>query len=137
LVLRFLRQVDKACPRRYLHVVCDNYGSHKYPRCKGPGWPSTRVLQDHHWQAIRRGTFTASPTSRPGSDLHRRLKPALPTFTWTKHADVNVRQGQPTEEPQDTHELRNTPLGVVDHNDALRGRVGSAYGLVTNRREGS
>ena len=29
--LRFLRQVAKAYPRRELHVVCDNYASHKHP----------------------------------------------------------------------------------------------------------
>ena len=30
--LRFLKQVAKAYPRRKLHLVCDNYGSHKHPQ---------------------------------------------------------------------------------------------------------
>jgi transposase len=29
--LRFLKQVAKAYPRRQLHIVCDNYATHKHP----------------------------------------------------------------------------------------------------------
>ena len=29
--LRFLKQVAKAYPRKKLHIVCDNYGTHKHP----------------------------------------------------------------------------------------------------------
>ena len=29
--LRFLKQVAKAYPRRALHIVLDNYGTHKHP----------------------------------------------------------------------------------------------------------
>src|SRR5207237_452946 len=29
--LRFLRQVAKAYPRQQLHIVCDNYATHKHP----------------------------------------------------------------------------------------------------------
>ena len=29
--LRFLKQVAKAYPRRELHIVCDNYATHKHP----------------------------------------------------------------------------------------------------------
>jgi DDE superfamily endonuclease len=32
--LRFLRQVAKAYPRVKLHVVCDNYATHKHPAVK-------------------------------------------------------------------------------------------------------
>jgi transposase len=32
--LRFLKQVAKAYPRRPLHVVCDNYSTHKHPKVK-------------------------------------------------------------------------------------------------------
>jgi transposase len=32
--LRFLKQVAKAYPRRELHIVCDNYGTHKHPIIK-------------------------------------------------------------------------------------------------------
>ena len=30
--LAFLRQVARAYPRRKLHIVCDNYGTHKHPK---------------------------------------------------------------------------------------------------------
>jgi hypothetical protein len=29
--MAFLCQVAKACPRRKLHIVCDNYGTHTHP----------------------------------------------------------------------------------------------------------
>ena len=32
--LRFLKQVAKAYPRRELHIVCDNYATHKHPTVK-------------------------------------------------------------------------------------------------------
>jgi len=32
--LRFLKQVAKAYPRRRLHIVCDNYATHKHPTVK-------------------------------------------------------------------------------------------------------
>ena len=32
--LRFLKQVAKAYPRRRLHIVCDNYATHKHPKVK-------------------------------------------------------------------------------------------------------
>jgi transposase len=32
--LRFLKQVAKAYPRRELHIVCDNYATHKHPVVK-------------------------------------------------------------------------------------------------------
>jgi len=40
--LAFLKLVAKAYPRRELHVVCDNYATHKHPTCRG-GWPRTPV----------------------------------------------------------------------------------------------
>ena len=39
--LTFLKQVAKAYPRVPLHVVADNYATHKHPQCKS-GWPSIR-----------------------------------------------------------------------------------------------
>jgi hypothetical protein len=32
--LAFLKQVAKAYPRVQLHIVCDNYGTHKHPAVK-------------------------------------------------------------------------------------------------------
>ena len=31
---RLLKQVAKAYPRVELHIVCDNYGTHKHPKIK-------------------------------------------------------------------------------------------------------
>jgi transposase len=38
--LAFLKHVAKAYPRVLLHVVADNYATHKHP--SPPGWPRTR-----------------------------------------------------------------------------------------------
>jgi hypothetical protein len=32
--LRFLKQVTKTYPRQELHIVCDNYATHKHPKVK-------------------------------------------------------------------------------------------------------
>src|SRR4051812_28217393 len=73
--LRFLKQVAKAYPRVPLHVVCDNYATHKHPRVKA--WLERNPRVQLHFtptsgswlnmveiffgiitrQAIRRGTF--------------------------------------------------------------------------------
>jgi len=73
--LRFLKQVAKAYPRRRLHIVCDNYGSHKHPTVNA--WLARNPRITLHFtptsgswlnlvevffgiltrQAIRRGTF--------------------------------------------------------------------------------
>jgi hypothetical protein len=37
---KFLRQVAAAYPRKPLHIVCGNYGTHTHP-ASGPGWPRT------------------------------------------------------------------------------------------------
>ena len=46
--LRFLKQVAKAYPRRELHIVCDNYATHKHPTVKA-------------WLAGTRGSPCTSP----------------------------------------------------------------------------
>src|SRR5680860_600380 len=75
--LRFLKQVAKAYPRRELHLVCDNYGSHKHPKVNA--WLARNPRITLHFtptsgswlnlvevffgvltrQAIRRGTFAS------------------------------------------------------------------------------
>jgi hypothetical protein len=32
--LRFLKQLAKTYPRQQLHIVCDNYATHKHPKVK-------------------------------------------------------------------------------------------------------
>ena len=73
--LRFLKQVAKAYPRRELHIVCDNYATHKHPTVKA--WLARHPRITLHFtptsgswlnmveiffgiitrQAIRRGSF--------------------------------------------------------------------------------
>jgi len=105
--LAFLKLVAKAYPRRKLHVVCDNYATHKHPNvdkwlAKNPRVTLHFTPTSGSWlnmveiffgiitrQAIRRGTF----------DSVRDLKGAIRAFIdgwndrcepfiWTKDADT-------------------------------------------------
>jgi transposase len=107
--LRFLKQVAKAYPRVRLHLVCDNYATHKHPAVKN--WLTRNPRITLHFtptagswlnmveiffgiitrQAIRRGTF----------DSVRELVAAIGTFidgwnercqpfVWTKDADTII-----------------------------------------------
>ena len=80
--LRFLKQVAKAYPRRKLHVVVDNYATHKHPKVQAWLAKNKRVTlhftpTSGSWlnlievffsiitrQAIRRGTFTSGRRPR-------------------------------------------------------------------------
>jgi transposase len=105
--LRFLKHVAKTYPRRQLHIVLDNYGTHKHPDVR-------RWLERHprihlhftptgaSWlnmveiffgiitrQAIRRGTFTSvrqlvQAITRYIKAWNDRCEP----FAWTKDADA-------------------------------------------------
>jgi hypothetical protein len=85
--LAFCKQVAKAYPRRELHLVLDNYGTHKHPRVRA--WLARNPRIHLHFtptsaswmnlveiffgiitrKAIRRGTFTsvADSSGRSGS----------------------------------------------------------------------
>jgi transposase len=104
--LRFLKQVAKAYPRRQLHIVLDNYGTHKHPKVNA--WLERNPRVHLHFtptsgswlnlveaffsiitrQAIRRGTF---PSVEDLIDAIRRYIDAwnerCEPFTWTKTAD--------------------------------------------------
>ncbi len=105
--LRFLKQVAKAYPRVKLHVVCDNYATHKHPAVKA--WLARNPRITLHFtptsgswlnmveiffgiitkQAIRRGTFTSVPDlidaiRRFITGWNDRCQP----FIWTKDADT-------------------------------------------------
>ena len=116
--LRFLRQVARAYPRRDLHIVVDNYGTHSHPDVRA--WLARHPRITLHFtptsgswlnmveiffsiitrQAIRRGSFTsvrdlidAIETFTDG--WNDRCHP----FTWTKTADQllpHCRPGQRT-----------------------------------------
>ena len=105
--LRFLKKVAAAYPGRDLHVVCDNYATHKHPEVRA--WltenprvtlhftPDRLLLAEHGGgassaiitrQAIRRGTFRSVKelTAKIGEFIdgwNERCQP----FVWTKSAD--------------------------------------------------
>ena len=104
--LAFLKLVAKTYPRVKLHVVCDNYGSHKHPTvnawlAKHPRITLHFTPTSGSWlnmveiffgiitrQAIRRGTFTSV------SDLQAAIEQFIDgwnercqPFVWTKTAE--------------------------------------------------
>ena len=117
--LRFLKQVAKAYPRVELHIVVDNYATHKHPDVKAWLAKNPRITMHFtptsgSWlnmveiffgiitrQAIRRGTFTVrqGPHHRH-RDLHRRLERTLPAL----HLDQDRRRNP-----------RRTPPEVKEH----------------------
>ena len=106
--LRFLKQVAKAYPRRQLHVVVDNYATHKHPAVEGLAGPQPAdhpalhpdlgVLAEPGRDLLRRSSparpsaAAPSPPSPTSIDaiapLHRRLERPLPTL----HLDQDRRQ---------------------------------------------
>jgi transposase len=104
--LRFLKQVAKAYPRKKLHIVCDNYGTHKHPNvtawlAKNPRITLHFTPTSGSWlnlveiffgiitrQAIRRGTFASVQDLIAAIGIfidswNDRCQP----FIWTKPAD--------------------------------------------------
>ena len=104
--LAFLKLVAKAYPRRQLHVVVDNYATHKHERIQA--WLATHPRVHLHFtptyaswlnlvevffsiierQALRRGDFASvaelvATIRRFCDGWNRRCQP----FTWTKDAD--------------------------------------------------
>ena len=116
--LRFLRQVAKAYPRRKLHLVVDNYATHKHPAVRA--WLARNPRITLHFtptsgswlnmvevffsiitrQAIRRGSFGSvkdlvGAIGRFIDGWNERCQP----FVWTKPADDlldHCRPGQRT-----------------------------------------
>jgi transposase len=107
--LRFLRQVAKAYPRVKLHLVCDNYATHKHPAVKA--WLARNPRITLHFtptsgswlnmveiffgiitrQAIRRGTFGSvreliDAITAFIDGWNERCQP----FVWTKDADAII-----------------------------------------------
>jgi transposase len=105
--LAFLKQVAKAYPRRKLHVVVDNYGTHKHPNVKA--WLAKNPRIQLHFtptsgswlnlvevffgiitrQAIRRGTFTSVKDLITAIETYiNAWNDRCEPFTWTKDADT-------------------------------------------------
>ena len=112
--LRFLRQVASAYPRVRLHIVADNYGTHKHPDVKAWLAKNPRITlhftpTSASWlnmaeiffsiitrQAIRRGSFTSV------SDLISAIEAFIngwndrcQPFTWTKTPDELIPRCRP------------------------------------------
>jgi len=116
--LKFLKQVAKTYPRRKLHIVVDNYATHKHPAVRGWLGRNPRILlhftpTSGSWmnmveiffgiitrQAIRRGTFTSVKDLIAAIEIfidawNERCEP----FVWTKTADQiipHTTKGQAT-----------------------------------------
>jgi transposase len=104
--LKFLKKVAAAYPGRDLHVVCDNYATHKHAQvtawlAKNPRITLHFTPTSCSWlnlvecffsvitrQAIRRGSFTSVKelTGAIGAFIDSWNKHPVP-FTWTKDAD--------------------------------------------------
>jgi transposase len=112
--LKFLKQVAKAYPRVELHIVCDNYATHKHPDVRAWLEKNPRIMlhftpTSGSWlnmveiffgiitrQAIRRGTFTSVKDliAKIGIFIdgwNDRCQP----FTWTKTADELLPHSTP------------------------------------------
>ncbi len=105
--LDFLKRVARAYPRQELHVVLDNYHTHKHDDiavwlAKHPRVTLHFTPTSGSWlnlvevffgiitrQAIRRGSYASVPRARRRDpDLHRRLERALPPI----HLDEDSRR---------------------------------------------
>ncbi len=104
--LAFLKLVAKAYPRQKLHIVCDNYGTHKHPNVQAWSAKNPRITlhftpTSGSWlnmveiffgiithQAIRRGTFTSVKDliAAIGTFIDGWNERCHP-FVWTKTAD--------------------------------------------------
>ena len=108
--LRFLKHVAKTYPRRRLHIVVDNYATHKHPDVTS--WldkhkritlhftPHLRVLAEHGGDLLRHHHPTGHPARhvhlgqgphRRDRDLHRRMERTPPAV----HLDQDRRPDHP------------------------------------------
>ena len=112
--LAFLKQVAKAYPRVKLHIVCDNYATHKHPTVQA--WLANNKRISLHFtptsgswlnlveiffgvitrQAIRRGSYDSvkqltAAIERYIDAWNERCKP----FIWTKTADEIIENATP------------------------------------------
>ena len=119
--LDFLKLVAKAHPRVKLHIVADNYATHKHPKIKAWLQANPRVTMHFtptsgSWmnlveiffgiitrQAIRRGTFTSVKELINAIEIfidgwNKRCEP----FVWTKTADEILAKAKPRQKTSNT-----------------------------------
>ena len=113
--LRFLKQVAKAYPRQKLHLVCDNYATHKHPNvaawlARNPRITLHFTPTSGSWlnmveiffaiitrQAIRRGTYTSLTELRTAiSTFIAGWNDRCHPFIWTKTADELLPHCRPS-----------------------------------------
>jgi len=124
--LAFLKQVARAYPRVQLHVVCDNYATHKHPNVQA--WLAKHPRVHLHFtptsgswlnmveiffgiitrQAIRRGTFHSVRDLETAIGIYidgwnDRAHP----FTWTKNADQIISHAKPSPNQKKTYNTRH------------------------------
>ena len=119
--LAFLKVIAKAYPRVQLHLVCDNYATHKTPAVKAWLAKNPRVTMHFtstsgSWlnlvevffsiitrQAIRRGTFTSVPDliAAIGTFIDGWNDRCHP-FVWTKTADDVLARAKPRKTTSNT-----------------------------------
>jgi transposase len=119
--LTFLKLVAKAHPRVKLHIVADNYATHKHPKVKAWLEANPRITMHFtptsgSWmnlveiffgiitrQAIRRGTFTSVKELINAIEVfidgwNERAEP----FVWTKTADEILAKAKPRQKTSNT-----------------------------------
>jgi transposase len=111
--LNFLKQVAAAYPRRQLHVVVDNYATHKHPAVRA--WLARHRRVHLHFtptsveaffsiitrQALRRGSFptVADLIAAIGRFIDAWNDRCAP-FTWTKNPDTVVAKATHPRQPK-------------------------------------
>ena len=112
--LAFLKQVAKAYPRQKLHIVCDNYGTHKHPNVTGLAGqepadhaalhPDLGVVAQHGRDLLRhhhppshpaRNLHLGQGPGRRDRRLHRRLERTLPSLRLDQDRRRDPHQGPP------------------------------------------
>jgi transposase len=119
--LKFLKRVAKAYPQQQLHLVCDNYATHKHPNVRA--WLARNPRITLHFtptsgswlnmveiffgiitrQAIRRGSFTSvqdliDTIRRFIDNYNDRCQP----FIWTKDTDTILTKAQRSPKTKDS-----------------------------------
>jgi hypothetical protein len=86
--LKFLRKIDRGTPKqKTLHLICDNYATHKHPAVQAWLNMVERFFRDNSEQRLRREVFTSVPELVVAIDeyiAHHNMKPK--PFIWTKSA---------------------------------------------------
>ena len=105
--LKFLRQIDRETPKdKALHLICDNYATHKHPKVKAwlnkhprfevhftptsASWLNMveRFFRDLTTQQLRRGVFTSVPALKEAINAYIEQHNKKPKpFIWTAKAN--------------------------------------------------